>query len=123
MPAAIRFKDTDGTTVITTVNLSRIDSPGSSSNKLVYADNEGDQSAENVVVTLEQVGNNDGYLYALEAADSGGSPGVFGTSSVSLGTILAGQKKAFWFKATLPSGVTADNNDRIFNMLADYDTI
>jgi hypothetical protein len=116
MPAALRFYDTDGSTVITTYDFTTVASPGQTANKKFYVENFGDQIAQSTTITIEAVGTNDGDDYAQTALDSGGSPGTFGTSQLSLGDIAAGIKVAFWSRVVLPSGVTADNNTRRYNL-------
>jgi hypothetical protein len=123
MPATLRFLDTDGTTVITTEDLASILSPGSSSNKKLYVENSGDQTAQSVTVENEAVGTNDGVDYALLAADVAGSPGAFSTSPVSLGDIAAAAKVAFWAKVTLVAGLSAEGNTREYKIHASGSTI
>lgn len=116
MSAALRFLDSDGATVITTVDLGDIATPGSSANKKLFAQNFGTSAATSVVVSIEAVGTNDGDDYAKIAPDLSGSPGTFGTGDVSLGTIAALAKVAFWTQAVLPAGLTADANPRRFRL-------
>lgn len=123
MAASIRFLDTDGSTVITTEDLGSILSPGSSSNKLLYVENNGDQTATDVEVSIEQIGTNDGDDYALLAPDVALSPGAFSTSPVSLGDIAAGDKEPFWAKVTLVAGLSAQGNTRQFKLHAAGATI
>lgn len=119
MSAALRFKNTDGTTVITTLSLGNIASPGASSNHKLYVENYGDATAQSVTMTLETVGSSDGITYALEATDVAGSPGAFGAGPLSVGDIAAGIKVAFWTRASLVSGLTADQNPRRYDIQAD----
>src|SRR6185369_10343355 len=121
--ASLVFKDTDGTTTITTVNHGNIASPGSSANKKVFVKNEGDQTAQSVTLTITAIGTNDGADWALVAPDSGGSPGSFVTTPLSLGNIAAAASVAFWFKETLPSALTADLNPRRYDLVASGSTI
>jgi hypothetical protein len=123
MSASIRFLDSDGVTVITTEDLASILTPGSSSNHQLYVENVGDQIAQSVSVTNEAVGTNDGVDYALLAPDVAGSPGAFATSAVSLGDIAAGAKQAFWAKATLVAGLSAEGNTREYKIHAAGSTI
>lgn len=119
MSAQLRIVDTDGSTVITSLSLSNIESPGSSSEKKVYVENFGDQTAQSVVLSIVAVGTNDGADYAATAPDVSGSPGVFGTSDIALGDIASLARVAVWTQTTLPSGLTADNNPRRFDLSAD----
>lgn len=123
MPAALRFNDTDGSTVITSYDEGDIASPGQTANKKFYVENFGDQTAQSTTVDIEAVGTNDGDDYAQSALDSGGSPGTFGITQLALGNIAAGARVAFWSRIILTSGVTADNNPRRFNLTANADTI
>jgi hypothetical protein len=123
MSAALRFTDSDGSTVITSYDFSTIASPGQTANKKFYVENFGDQTAEDTTVDIEAVGTNDGDDYAQTALDSGGSPGAFGTSQLALGDIAAGVKVAFWTRVVLTSGVTADNNPRRYNLTGTAFTI
>lgn len=118
MSASLEFLDSDNTTVITTLNQGNIATPGSSSNKKLYVKNNGDVTAQSVTVALEQVGSNDGYLYEQIATDSGGTPGTFGTTDISLGSIAASASTAFWVKVSLITGLTADSNPRRSNLVA-----
>ena len=112
MPASLQFLASDGTTVITTDNEGAIPSPGSSTATKYFVKNVGDVQCTNLVLSLVQVGSNDGVLYALIAPDSGGSPGTFGTSNITIGTLAAGASQAFWAKSTLTAGLTPNNNPR-----------
>jgi hypothetical protein len=123
MPASLRYLDTDASTVITTEDLASILSPGSSSNKLLYVENTGDQTAQSVTVMIEAVGTNDGDDYALLAPDLGGSPGGFSTSPVSMGDLGAGDMQGFWLKVTLVAGLSAEGNTREFKLHAAGSTI
>jgi hypothetical protein len=123
MSAALRFYDSDGTTVITSYDFGTVASPGSTSSKKFYIENFGDQTAQTTTIDLEAVGTNDGDDYAQTALDVAGSPGAFGTSQLTLGSIAAGIKVAFWSRVVLPSGVTADNNTRRYNLTGTAFTI
>lgn len=123
MSAILQFLDSDNSTVITTLDEGSIASPGSSANKKLYVKNNGDQTAQGTTVSIEQIGTNDGSLYALIALDSGGSPGTFGTSQISLGNITAGSSVALWAKITLITGLTSAANPRRFNLTANALTL
>jgi len=123
MAAALRILDEDETTVITTKNLGSINTPGSSSEVQLFVDNFGDQTAEDVTVTITAVGTNDGDDYAQIALDSGGSPGTWGTSDLSLGDIAASSDSPFWVRVILPTGLTADQNPRRFEIDAEGFTV
>jgi len=123
MAASIRFLDSDAATVITSEDLGSILSPGSSSNVLLYVENTGDQTAQDIEVSIEQVGTNDGDDYALLAPDVAGSPGAFATTPVSVGDIAAGTSEPFWVKATLVAGLSAEGNTREFTLHAAGATI
>lgn len=123
MPATLRVIDTDGSTIITAINFGNVDTPGETSDKLIYVENFGDETAQDVSFTLEAVGTNDGDDWALIAADSGGSPGSYDTTAIDLGDILSLNRVAVWAKVALPSGLTSDNNPRRFNLKASGVTI
>jgi hypothetical protein len=123
MSAQLRFLDTDGTTVITSLNVGNIASPGSLADKQLWVENFGDATAQGVTAALVAVGTNDGEDYAYLAPDSGGSPGSFVQTTLSLGDIASLAKIALWTKVTLPSNLTADNNPRRYNIRASGATI
>jgi hypothetical protein len=123
LSATLRIYDTDGSTVITTLTLGNITSPGASSDKKIYVNNFGDQTAQSVTLAIVAVGTNDGSLYAYTAPDSGGSPGTFAQTTLSLGNITAGSSIAVWTRANLVSNLTADGNPRRYNLLASGTTI
>jgi hypothetical protein len=110
--------DSDGATVLTTLNLGNVATPGSTSAHKLFVQNFGTSAATGVVVSINQVGTNDGSTYAQIAPDSGGSPGTFGTGNVTLGTINALATSPFWVEVVLPAGLTADANPRRFNLVA-----
>jgi len=89
----------------------------------LFVDNFGDQTAEDVTVTITAVGTNDGDDYAQIALDSGGSPGTWGTSDLSLGDIAASSDSPFWVRVILPTGLTADQNPRRFEIDAEGFTV
>lgn len=116
MSASLRILDSNGTTVITTVDAGDIATPGSSANKKLFVQNFGTSAATAVVVSIEPVGTNDGDDYAKIAPDLSGSPGTFGTTDVSLGTIAPLATAPFWTQVVLPGGLTADANPRRFRL-------
>lgn len=118
MSAAARFLDTNGVTVITTDDEGNLATPSTSTPKKVWVENFGDQSLQTTILTITAVGTNDGSTYLKIAPDSGGSPGTFVTTPLSLGTIVAGAKVAVWFKIQLPSGLTPDMNQRHGSLVA-----
>lgn len=116
MSASLRMLDSDGTTVITTVDVGDVATPGSSAEKKLFVQNFGTSDAVGVVVSIEAVGTNDGDDYAKIAEDLSGSPGTFGTADVSLGTIAPLASEPFWTQVVLPGGLTADANPRRFRL-------
>lgn len=123
MSAQLRVDDTDGVTVITTTSLGNVPTPGTSIQKKVYLENFGDQTAQSATVAIEQLGTNDGSTYAQLAPDVSGSPGTFSNATLNLGNIAVASKVAFWTEVVLISGLTADNNPRKYNLLAQALTI
>lgn len=123
MPASLEFLAADGTTVITTDNEGAIPSPGSSTATKYFVKNVGDVSCTNLTLTIQQVGSNDGSLYALIAPDSGGSPGTFATTPITVGTLAAGASQAFWAKSSLTAGLTPNNNARRWNIHAEGNSL
>jgi hypothetical protein len=123
MSALIEFLDSDATTVITTVNEGNRPTPSTSAGHKFFVKNIGDQTAQSVAVSIEQVGTNDGYLYGQIAPDVSGSPGSWQTTPLSLSNIAAGNSTALWFREVLVGGLTPDNNPRRYNILCDYGTI
>jgi hypothetical protein len=116
MSANLQFLASDNATVITTLNLGSIASPGSSTQTKLYLQNTGTTSADSTTITIEQIGTNDGSIYALLAPDAGGTPGVFGTSPLSVGSIAALGEVPFWTEVTLVAGLSPNNNPRRFNL-------
>lgn len=123
MSASIRFLNDDGSEVITTLPLGNVDSPETSDNEKVLVENFGDLDAEQVTITLVQVGTNDGDDYAKLAEDISGSPGTFATDPLALGTIAPLERVAIWTRVELPSGLTADANPRRYDLKADALTL
>lgn len=123
MSASLEFLDTDNTTVITTLDIGNVDSPGTSTQTKLFLKNTGDQSATSTTIAIQAVGTNDGSAYALIAPDSGGSPGTFVTSPLSVGTLTAGSEYTFWVEAVLVAGITPGANPRRFNLHASGQTI
>lgn len=123
MPATLRVLDSDGSTVITTLNLGSVSTPGSTSGHKCFVNNNGTATAQSVSLTIEQVGTNDGNSYLQTAPDSGGSPGTWGQTSISLGDIAVSASVAFWVRVVLPSGLTADGNPRRVNVKASGFTV
>lgn len=118
MSATFQFLDTDGTTVITSLSRGNLESPSTDTAKKLFVKNNGDQDSTSTEVTIVQVGTNDGDDYAYVANDSGGSPGAFQQTPISLGTIVAGAQVAFWIRETIPAGRTADLNPRRYDLRA-----
>lgn len=123
MSASVRFYDTDEVTVITVINVGNVPSPSTSNPHKVFVNNNGDQTAQSVTVSIEQVGTNDGSVYGQIAPDVGGSPGTFVTTPLTLANIVAGASTPIWFREVVVSGVTPDNNPRRYNLLVNYGTI
>ena len=123
MSASVRFFDSDGITVITIINVGNVATPSTSSPHKVFVDNNGDQIAQGVSVSLEQVGTNDGFVYGQLAPDVSGSPGTFTSGPLTLSNIVAGASTPIWFREVLVSGLTPDDNPRRYNILVNYSTI
>ena len=123
MPALIRFLNEDGTAVITSLALGAVDSPGSSSQEKVLVENFGDQTAEDVTISLSQVGTNDGDDYAELAEDLSGTPGTFGEDPLVLGDIPPLERVPIWTRVVLPTGLTADANPRRYDLKAEGFTL
>lgn len=123
MSANIQFLDTDGVTVITLISAGNVASPSTSAAHKVFVNNNGDQTAQTITVTIEQIGTNDGSIYGQIAPDSGGAPGTFQTTPLTLSNIAASGSTPIWFREVVVSGVTPDNNPRRYNLLVDYGTI
>jgi len=116
MPAALRFLEDDESTITTSEALGNVQSPGTSTPIKRFIENFGDQDAEDLILTIVQVGNNDGDDYAQIAPDSGGSPGTWTTSPIVFGTLPDSATAPFWVRANVPAGRTADNNPRRFDL-------
>lgn len=114
MGALLRFYDTDNVTVISSVSLGNINTPGTSIEKKLYVENYGDVALDGGTVAIVQVGLNDGDDYALVAPDVAGVPGSFTAGPLAIGTLAIATKYAFWTKAVLPSGLTPDLNQRVY---------
>jgi len=118
MPAALRILDSDQATVITTLDVGNVATPGTSSNHKLYVQNFGTVTALSVTLAIEQVGTNDGSSYLQTAPDVSGSPGTWGQTDLSMGDIAVLATVAFWIREVLPSGLTADANPRRVNLKA-----
>ena len=117
MAADLRILDSDGTTVITSSDQGNIATPGNSTAKKFYVENIGTTQATEVTVSIEAFGTNDGSDYTYTAPDIAGSPGSFGQSDISLGTIAPLATSPFWVQITQPAGLTADFNPRRSNIV------
>lgn len=115
--------DSDGTTVITSDNLGNIPTPGSSDPTKYYVNNFGTSDSQDTEVTIETFGTSDGANYTYLAPDVAGSPGTFSQDPVSLGTIAPLASAPFWARTVQPTGLTADNNPRRVNVVADALTV
>lgn len=118
MSAALRFLDDDETTVLPSDNHGNVQTPGTSTPVKRFVENFGDEDADELTVTIIQVGNNDGDDYAQLAPDSGGSPGTWTTSPLTFGTLIDGGTAPFWVRENVPAGRTADNNVRRYDLEA-----
>lgn len=123
MPAALRILDSDGITVITTLNVGNVATPATSGNRKLFVQNFGTVTAQSVSLTIEQVGTNDGNSYLQTAPDVAGSPGTWGQGAISMGNIAVLTSVAFWTREVLPSGLTSDANPRRVNVKASGLTI
>lgn len=123
MPAQLRILDSDGTTVITSENFGNIATPGSSASTKFFVQNFGTSAALSVTIGIEAIGTNDGEDYTQIAEDIAGAPGTFGQTDLSLGTIAPLASVPFWVRVVQPAGLTADNNPRRANIVADALTI
>lgn len=118
MSAILQFLDSDDSTIITTTTLGNVDSPGTSTQKKLFLKNTGDQTSTSTTIAIQAVGTNDGSAFALIAPDSGGSPGTFGTSDLSVGTLAAGAQYVFWTECSLVAGLSPDGNLRRYTLHA-----
>jgi|SRR5579872_880617 len=123
MSASLQFFDSDGVTVVTTVSLGNIPTPGTSAPRKLFLNNAGNQTAQNATVAIEAIGTNDGSTYAQTAPDVSGSPGTFGTSTLNLGNIAVSASVPFWVQSVLISGLTADGNPRRYTLLGSAQTL
>lgn len=123
MPAQLRILDDDETTVITSDNLGNIPTPGTSSDQKYFVNNFGTSASLETVVTIEAFGTNDGDDYTQIAEDNAGVPGTFSQDPVELGTIAPLTSAPFWARVAQPAGLTADNNPRRANLVANSLTI
>ena len=123
MSAALQYFAADGVTVVTTVSIGNIPTPGTATPQKLFLNNFGNQTAQNATVALEAIGTNDGSVYAQTAPDVAGSPGTFGNSTLNLGNVAVSGSTPFWVRASLISGLTADSNPRRFSLLASAQTL
>lgn len=120
MAAQVRFLDTDETTVLTNLNQGNIETPETGASKKIFVQNFGTTDAEEVTVSIDAVGTNDGEQYVETALDAGGSPGAFGTDDLDLGTIAPLDSVPIWTRIVHPAGLTADANPRRAKLTASY---
>lgn len=118
MPAAFRFLAADDTTIISFDSHGNVQTPGTSTQLKRFVENYGDVQADELTVTITQVGLNDGDDYAQIAPDSGGSPGAWTTSPLTFGTLINSATAPFWVRENVPAGRTADNNPRRYDLVA-----
>jgi len=118
MAANIQIQD-DALDPITTFPFGTIDD-GSNAAYKFYVKNTGDTSATSVSATAVRVDGSDGVDFVLLALDSGGNPGTYTASALSLGTIAAGASVAVWAKVTVPSGASPVGNPRQFTLKITY---
>lgn len=118
MPAALRFLAADESTVLLSDNHGNIATPGTSTALKRFVENFGDADADDLTVTITQIGTNDGDDYAQLAPDSGGSPGAWTTSPLTFGTLGDGLTAPFWVREVVPAGRSADNNPRRYDVAA-----
>ena len=118
MAATIEIEDDTGSP-ITSANFGAVD--GGSSQQLKFqVKNVGDQAATSVQLSIARLASNDGLDFAQITLDVGGNPGVYGTASLNLGTMIAGAVIAFWGKVTVPVGATPAGNPRQFDIISTY---
>lgn len=118
MAAEIRFLDTDESTVITTLYLGQVPTPGLQPKKL-FVENIGDATAQDLTVSLQELNNSDGIDFAQTAVDNSGIPGPFQEAALDLGDLLPGETVALWTRAALIAGITTDNNAREYRLHAE----
>jgi len=123
MSATLEFLNTDNSTVITTLDIGNVASPGSSTQTKLFLKNVGDQSATSTTIAIQAIGTNDGSAFALMAPDSGGSPGTFVNTDLSVGTLAAGSEYTFWVLVQTVAGLAPDGNPRRYNLHAAGQTI
>jgi len=122
MSAILQMLAADQTTVITSLNDGNVATPGTIAAHKLGIKNNGDQDALELTLTITPVGTNDGSTYAQIAPDVAGSPGTFQTTPLSFGTLVTGATIAYWLKEVVPSGRTADQNPRRFDLVASANT-
>jgi hypothetical protein len=118
MAAALRFFAADGTTVITSLYLGSVGSPGASGSQQVILENFGDGGAANLSLSIQPVPNVDGSEWGLIAPDVGGSPGTFVAGPLSLATLQPNERVAFWTKSSVSSGQAAQAIPRRYQIVA-----
>jgi hypothetical protein len=123
MSATLEFLNTDNVTVITTLDVGNVASPGTSTQTKLFLKNVGDQSATATTIAIQAIGTNDGSAFALMAPDSGGSPGTFASADLAVGTLAASAEYAFWVMISTVAGLSPDGNPRRVNLHASGQTI
>jgi hypothetical protein len=117
MSAQLRVLAADQSTIITSANLGNILTPGSSSNVKFYLQNFGDQTCNNVTVSIGSIAANDGSLYAFIAADISGAPDTFGPGPLVVGNVGVLASVPFWSKVITMQGLDPSNNPRRYALV------
>lgn len=117
MAAALRFYAADGVTIITSLYLGSVGSPGSSSPQQVILENFGDGAAANLSLAIQSVPSVDGGEWGLLAPDVNGSPGTFVAGPLSLSALQPTERVAFWTKSSVSSGQSAKAIPRRYQVL------
>lgn len=78
--------------------------------------NIGTDEATDAVLTPLRLGGSDGVDNVSIAPDVSGNPGTYQSIPLTLGTIAAGAKTAFWVKVSAPAFANPSGNPRQFDV-------
>lgn len=118
MAASLRFYAADGTTIITSLYLGSVGSPGSTDSQKVIIENFGDRTAGNLSVAVQAVPNVDGSQWGLVAPDSNGTPGAFVAGPLSIAPLQPGRRVTIWTRSTVSAGQAAQSTARRYQVVA-----
>lgn len=126
MPADLKFRDTDNTTVLASLSLTPGVPLGSSysqrtgSWKKLHLANTGDVAFATLNLDILQSGSDPAYTYVYIAPDASGAPNTgaakqYGQGGLNFGALAVGASAAFWLDLVVPSNATATtHNFRLF---------